>query len=225
MNPYTHLTIAKGLEARLKPADPQDYYLGAVIPDIRYYSKLPREQTHIPLERIKELAALHPQLQSFVAGYTVHLLTDEFSSLTKVIFHRFPFNLLSKKLPSYLAPILIECYYLETDALRDTQVSESSNDLLDSLGIKQEDVTKFAQLINRFLSMPSFALGLATLQDLSMLNRERVEKQINAAQTIQRNHLIRRLLFASIDVVRFEQQIISNILSAGLGTSRQIYDI
>jgi hypothetical protein len=47
-----------------------------------------------------------------------------------------------------------------------------------------------------------------------MLNRSGVEKQIKAAQTIQDNRLIKKLLFASIDVMSFEQQIISNILSS-----------
>jgi hypothetical protein len=214
VNPYTHLTIAKKLEPQLQPEKPQDYYLGAVLPDIRYYSKILREQTHISIDRVGELATHHPQLQSFATGYTVHLLTDQFASLTNIIFRRFPFNLLKRKLPSYLAPILIECYYLETGILRDIQISESSNEALDSLGIKKEDVTAFAKLLNRFLATPSFALGLTTLQNLGMLNRSGVEKQIKAAQTIQDNRLIKKLLFASIDVMSFEQQIISNILSS-----------
>lgn len=221
MNPYTHLTIAKKLEPHVQPADPAGYYLGAVIPDIRYYSNLPREQTHVPVDRIEDLAALYPQLQSFTAGYTVHLLTDQFASLTGIIFQRFPFNLLNGKPPSYLAPILIECYYLETDILHGTQVSESSNKALDDLGVRREDVTEFAKLLNRFLSSPSFTFGLVTLQDLGMLNRGGIEKQIKAAQTIQKNSLARKLLFASIDVAGFEQQLISNILSSGISGQRQ----
>ena len=153
-------------------------------------------------------------------GVTAHLLTDKFSSSTRLIFHRFPVNLLSKKLPSYLVPILIECYYLETDILHDTRMSESSNDVLDSLGVKKEDVTQFAQLINRFLSAPSFTSGLATLQDLGMLNRGGIEKQIKAAQAIQQNRLIKKLLFASIDVARFEQQVIESILSSDTVTQQ-----
>ena len=144
----------------------------------------------------------------------MHLLTDKFASLTRVIFHRFPLNLLNKRPPLYLAPILIECYYLETNILHDTQISESSNEALDSLGVKKEDVTTFAKLLNRFLSTPSFALGLATLQDLGMLNKSGIEKQIKVAQAVLNNKLIKNLLFVSIDVVSFEQQIISSILSS-----------
>jgi len=78
---YAHLCLAKlalergGIPIR-NPGDISQYYLGAALPDIRYISGQPRDQTH---PAAQDFLKLHhpPELYAFCFGYLVHLVIDE----------------------------------------------------------------------------------------------------------------------------------------------------
>ena len=65
MNPYSHIVVASKVETLVHPENTQDYYWGAVAPDIRYLAAMQRWQTHIPSERIVSLISQYPDLKSF----------------------------------------------------------------------------------------------------------------------------------------------------------------
>lgn len=77
INPYSHLVIAAKLEALVNPKDVQEYYWGAIAPDIRYLAAMQRQQTHIPSQRIVDFISQYPHLKSFLQGYLVHCIIDE----------------------------------------------------------------------------------------------------------------------------------------------------
>ena len=212
MNPYSHLIAANTLEAYLHPQNLEEYYLGAVIPDVRYYSNLPREQTHIEPEEIVGFAARYPELKSFVLGYLAHYEADEINTADYVM-QRFPFSLLKERLPKQVPPVLVECYYIEKRK-PSIKVSESSNAMLDSLEIAAEDVVAFARSVNAFLANPTLEFGLTTIRKLGLLSNPGVEKYVNVARTIQRSSVLRGLLFAGIDATEIDRQLMSRALSS-----------
>jgi hypothetical protein len=212
MNPYSHLIAANTVETYLQPQDLEEYYLGAVIPDVRYYSNLPREQTHIGPGKIASFAAHHPELLSFILGYLVHYEADKIDT-TDYVMQRFPFSLLKERLPRQVPPVLMECYYIEkrTPAIK---VSEASNPMLDSLGVAAEDVAAFARSVNAFLANPTLEFGLTTIRELGLLSNPGVEKYVKVARTIQRSKVLRSLLFAGIDAAEIDRQLTSRVLSS-----------
>ena len=111
MNPYSHLVIAAKLEALIKPDTVQDYYWSAVAPDIRYVADLPRQQTHIPSERMVEFFSQYPDLQSFLQGYLVHCLSDEIE-LRQVFLQHFPFSVLKNNLSHQQIAAILELFFL-----------------------------------------------------------------------------------------------------------------
>jgi hypothetical protein len=212
MNPYSHLIAANTLEAHLRPRNLEEYYLGAVIPDVRYYSNLPREQTHIGPEEIISFAAKHPELKSFVLGYLVHYEADEVDTADYVM-RNFPFSLLRECLPKQVPPVLVECYYIEKRK-PSIRVSESSNAMLDSLGVAAEDVAAFARSVNAFLANPTLEFGLTAIQELGLLSNAGVERYVKVARAIQRNSMLRSLLFAGIDAAEIDRRLTSQALSS-----------
>ncbi len=48
MGPYSHIVIANELETFIKPDNLQEFYWGAVAPDVRYVVRgMPKKQTHL----------------------------------------------------------------------------------------------------------------------------------------------------------------------------------
>ncbi len=116
MNFYSHIVLASNLEEQLRPENSKEYYLGTVVPDIRYLYGWRRQHTHLPMERIAEFAAQYPHLESFLLGYQVHCIIDEFDSADQVL--RFPANLMMKRLPRQFLPMLVESFYLMHRAVK-----------------------------------------------------------------------------------------------------------
>lgn len=208
MNLYSHLVTASRVEARLHPGNLEAYYLGAIIPDIRYYCGLPRRQTHLPLERIAGFVAAYPHLESFALGYMVHCALDRLD-LNKFLY-RFPLHAIRKRLPSQFAPVLLEYYYLETSAVSQ-RISEAGNEMLDDLGIGREDAAAFARQLNRFLAAPSFEVGLQVGQDLGLLHNPGIESYLRVAQTIHRHWALRKLLFAGLNIAELDRQVAARV--------------
>lgn len=208
---YSHLFVASNLEKRLNPQSREDYYLGAVIPDIRYYCGLSRHNTHLPIEEIVEFGNLYPHLHSFVLGYLVHCGVDELV-LTDIVLRRFPFSLIRNRLPPQFTPVLFEYYLLEKIPLQ-KRVSESSNEMLDDLGIDPTAVLFLSRQLNKFFSAPSCRSELNVAQNLGLLNHSGVKGYLRAANTIHRNSVLKKLLFASIDLEDVNRQIGSHLFS------------
>ena len=218
MNLYSHLVVACDLEEALHPVPLGDFYLGAIVPDIRYYCEVPRRQTHLPLEQIAAYATAYPHLQAFVLGYLIHCRVDELSPERELL-RRFPFRLIKRCLPAQFAPVLLEFYFMESTPLA-ARVSETGNAMLDELGIDRERVAIFAQHINHWLAAPSLERGTAIARDLGLLGKPGVEKYLKVAQMIHRHVLLRRLLFAPVRTEAMRQRVISDVLSLPIMTKR-----
>lgn len=211
MNTYSHLALAAQLEKQLNPQNPADYYWGAVVPDIRYLTGMPRSATHIPFERIRAYFSLYPQLDSFISGYLVHCLLDDID-LNKVYARRLAFRLVQKRFPAQFSPVLLEFYYLDQPPIQ-VSLSGVCNEILGELGVRPEQTAAFAAYLETFLAAPSFESAAVVLENLGLSGDQRIAKYLGIAKTIQKNRLLKQLLFAGMNFPELNDLFVNYVLS------------
>ena len=212
MNPYSHIVIASKLEAIVNPENLQEYYWGAIAPDIRYLSAMQRQQTHISSQKIIEFISEYPHLKSFLQGYWVHCLSDEIE-LGQVFFLHFPFSIFKNKMSRQQLAVILELFYFENEKV-DKQISGTYNQVLGELGLSEEVCTKFSQSISRYAKSSSHESHLSDLfQLLGLENDSRIEKYKTAANKFQGNWLMKNALFLGIRIGRISEQIASMVAS------------
>jgi hypothetical protein len=200
MNTYTHYYLASLVEPIVQPRLPGDYYLGAIIPDVRYAAHVPRQQTHVSQARLRELRTRHPDLKSFLSGYQVHCLLDEID-LTRVIGPAFPLNLISRvtrrKFSQQQLTVLAELYFIQNPRLS-WKIHETHNEALSDLGIRPDQTTIFLDGMKGYLPFPSFKTAISSFQKLGFVESARLEKYMNIYQSLERNPLLKAILLWSV---------------------------
>jgi hypothetical protein len=195
---YTHLILAGELEHYLRPDDPAAYYLGSIIPDVRYLNGIPRQQTHLSPKEILAYQERYPHLRSFLSGLLVHCEID-LLDLTRVLFERTHLRWLSKMHQLQLSGVLIESYFLE-EARFNPPIALENNEMLHELGIAAESVYQFTAGVRQFLLAPSFHSELAALQDARILASRRVRAYIRLIQAFERSRWLRKIVFTGVPV-------------------------
>lgn len=212
MNPYSHIVVASKLEPLVHPEHTQDYYWGAIAPDIRYPALMQREQTHIPSQRIIGFISQYPHLKSFLQGYLVHCLTDEIE-LGQILFQWFPFSVLKGKMSRQRMAVILELYHFENEKLNKT-LSGSHNEVLSELGLNKSLSTRFSESISQYATSLSPESRLACLFELLGLeNDSRTERYMAAARSFQKNWFLRYALFLGIRRGRISEQVVSRVAS------------
>ncbi len=208
MHPYSHIVIASKLEGLVKPDDLQEYYWGAVAPDIRYVAALPRQQTHIAPERIIEATSQYPDLTSFLQGYLVHCLSDKIE-LSQVFFRHFPFSVLKNKLSYQQIAAILELFHFE-NFKASKNISGRYNEFLRGLGLSEMVSAVFSQAMRQYVMASSPQSSLPELfQLIGLENDSRIDQYVAAAQGFQKNWLLKSSLFLGIRTGRISEQIIS----------------
>jgi hypothetical protein len=210
MHPYSHLVIAAELEKDIRPRQANEYYWGAVVPDIRYLADMQRDQTHLSAESILEYLDIYPDLDSFIKGYLVHCLTD-LVDLHALLNQRILFRPILQSLPHQFMPVMLESYFIEHSKL-DIQLSARPNNVLTDLKISDEHISIFSTMINPFVADPSFESALEFLKTLGHGN-PRIEEYINTARNFDGHTLLKSVLFALSNIPKLKQQVVSEIRS------------
>ena len=211
MNPYAHLVIAQKVAHLFNPANPSDYYWGAVIPDIRYLTAIKRDQTHIPTQQIAKMIAAYPHLESFLQGYLVHCLVDQID--LGELFSHFPLSVFKGRFSRQQIAVMLELYYFEHEKIS-LPVSGKCNQVLSGLGVTDADCAKFSQFIYQYVHAASPETQISSLLKLVGLEGDsRVEKYISAAKRFQNNRLLKNMIFPGIRAARVNHRIIGKISS------------
>lgn len=205
MNLYSHAVLAQAMLPILAPAvaDPDAYLWGALAPDIRYLTGLPRETTHLPDASIQRWIAAYPDCASFVQGYRVHCLLDRIDTV-QAVSAAFPLRWLRRSLSPQQIGVVIELH-TQLNAPRGLALRGSHNPILDSLGIRPEQSADFASALAPYLRSPSFQNAMQTLTQLEIIDDTRLEKYINAYQNLRRSPLTLLILLASVHNARLQQ--------------------
>jgi hypothetical protein len=210
MNPYSHIVVASKLTSLVQPENLGEYYWGAVVPDIRYLVRIKRERTHLSPQTIFELSCKYPHLKSFLQGYLIHCLSDEIE-LRAVALHHFPFSLFKGSLYHQRVAVLLELSYLEKEKLR-IDVAGSYNEVLAELGLSEAAVEKFSQFIRDYIVSPSYEARVSALfQLLGRKNDSRVEKYMRAAKGVQKNRVLRNVLFLALRTGKVSEEIVARV--------------
>lgn len=208
MQLYSHLVLA----ALLKPSTIEDesaYFLGSIIPDIRYYNGLKREQTHLSSSQIDAYLQQYPTLDAFICGYRLHCQIDELENkLIESIKQSKPFSWLGNRLKYTVVKMLIEFFYLRRYELSFV-ISNSVNDMLLDLGATPDEVTVYVGQINSFLAERTFAKGIEVFGTLGILKSANAQVYLDAANTMMKARLLHPLLFflLSPHLQKFERQL------------------
>ncbi len=197
---YSHMVIASLLESHVMPVNKQDYYLGSIAPDIRYYAEIPRQQTHLPLGQIIEYVNEYPHLTSFLQGYFIHCASENLpkeAGLNESVLRQFPFSLktVQNKLPKSFISIVLAFYHLEKSRIP-SNVAETGNEILRDLGIDDGVTQEFARKMNQFLMEPSLSSGMSALQDLGLLRNQGLNRYLQVVRFI-RIGIVKRWLFST----------------------------
>ena len=212
MNPYSHIVVAAKVEAFVNPENLQEYYWGAIAPDIRYLAAMQRQQTHIPSQRIVEFISRYAHLKSFLQGYLVHCLSDEIE-LGQVFFQHFPFSMFKSKMSRQQIAVILELFYFENERVN-KHLSGTHNEVLSELGLSEAESTKFSQSISQYAISSSSQSRLSNLfQLLGLENDNRIDKYLTAAKSFQRNWLLKNALFIGIQTGKISEQIVSMSVS------------
>jgi len=210
MHPYSHLVIAAELEKDIQPRQANEYYWGAVAPDIRYIADVERTQTHLPAESILEYMSKYPESDSFIKGYLIHCLTD-LVDLHALLNQRILFRPILQSSPHQFVPVMLESYFIEHTKL-DIQLLAKPNNILTDLKINDEHISIFSAMIKPFVINPSFESALEFLRTLGQ-NNPRIEEYVNAARSFDGNNLLKSALFTLSNIPKLKQQVVSEIHS------------
>lgn len=206
MNPYSHLAIAAQLEPDIRPTRREEYYWGAVAPDVRYTARTRRWHTHLQPEEVVGFFEQYPSLESFTQGYLVHLMTDliKFRALLEQRILLWPLLMI---VSGRFSTILLETYYIEKMPLR-VEFSGTPNPILRDLRIADDHIDAFANALRPFATAPSTQTALGFLRALRPGSR-RVEVYARAARFIERHRYLKSLLFAMADMNKLNHQILT----------------
>jgi len=213
MGPYSHIILASELETHIKPVNPQEYYWGAIAPDIRYLvAGMSRSQTHISPEEILGYLGQYPHLKSFLQGYLVHCLSDKLN-LPIIIQRKFPLYWQKNELSPQHCTVILEFFNIMRVKSVRKSFPGTNNIALSEMGINEEQTAKFAQEINQYISSPSFTSILSLYQNLGLASNGRIEKYRIAVQQIQRKWFQKNLILFGLHVGKINQEITSSVKS------------
>ena len=194
------------LKNSFKPVNTQDYYWGAVAPDVRYVVKgMPKRQTHISSEKIMDYIHKYPKLKDFLNGYLVHCLSDELS-LHKIVRRQFPFLLIKKKITKKNCPVILEFLNIESGSVPKLFFGEN-NPVLSELGISDEYVIKFSRDISSYLNSPSYTSSIKLHQNLGLKTSIRIEKYQKAIQLWRRIWFLKRLILVGLQLKKVNREL------------------
>ncbi|NLH00175.1 MAG: hypothetical protein GX491_22685 [Chloroflexi bacterium] len=212
MGPYSHYALAAKLESILQPENANEYYWGAVAPDIRYPANLPRDRTHLSQDRIKELASCYPHLKSFLTGYHVHILIDQID-VSKVLAASFPLKIFKRALrrisPQQMV-MLVEMVSLQNGASGEP-MSGAHNEVLAELGVTPEQTRIYYQSLQSYFDKRSFEVAISAFQEIGMIEKSRLERYINAYRSWQKRRWMKTLLSLSIKTSKLEQKVVAHV--------------
>jgi hypothetical protein len=213
MNTYSHLVIADEIKPYIQPDDDQEYYWGAIAPDVRYVAGMRRSQTHLSTEQIQAYMAHYPALKPFLQGYLVHCLTDELD-LRGIFANKFPFYLFKKKLAAQHYPVILELFYIEQKNIKVYSIAGIHNSMLDALGITAEQSQTYCQLVSEYLAKPSFEATILLIQNLGNIDHQRIDRYLASAKHFQANRMMKGLMFLGIRMGKIHDRLAKSVLTA-----------
>jgi len=190
--PYAHLALSQSCLRRLDVHDLNDFYLGAFMPDIRYFTKQPRTMYHFALEKVDELARRGAVSEAFVLGYKTHLLLDQLwgkAELKQQYQSAFPFFLRHRMSPRMLE-VALEVYCLDQDPIA-VRLTAAENSMTQALGITSDVLAYAVSLLQDYTDRRSIRAGLDIAETTGMYPPGRLTEMRHLSKVIESSRIVR----------------------------------
>ena len=195
--PYSHYVLAQAIakEAGLSIADRAEYLVGAFMPDIRYFTKQPRDKYHFPVEELEPYRHTDTSAD-YLLGYEVHLLIDEvweYPELKEAYQQAFP-PIIRKRMTRGLQVLAFEMYCLK-QPVEIVDLKPVENDLTESLEIPASDIEWAVASMQRYLEQHDLEAALQMAKETQLFPEHRLQT-VEAVVSRLRNPVVRYLVDA-----------------------------
>jgi hypothetical protein len=175
--PYSHVVLAERIARAAKQSirDEAQYYAGAFYPDIRYYTKQPREKYHFALSKLEAYEHTNEVSKDFLLGYKVHLLIDEvweYPEIKADYKQAFP-SLLRSRMTRGLQVLALEMYCHE-QPIEPITLKLVENKLTRELGVTTPETQRAVTSMQRYLDNPSLRAAYRMSEEANLLPPERL---------------------------------------------------
>jgi hypothetical protein len=191
--PYAHLALSHSCLSAFDVQQLNDFYLGAFMPDIRYFTSQPRTAYHFSLERVDTLARAEGASESFVLGYKTHLLLDQLWGKAEVkqqYRSAFPF-FLQRHMSARLLEVALELFCLDCHPIQLRLIAEE-NGITRALGVPGDTLQQAVVLLQAYIDQRSLGAGLTLAQSSGMYPPNRLREMQRLARLIESQPLARR---------------------------------
>jgi hypothetical protein len=190
--PYSHVVLAERIAraANLPIRDSSEYYVGAFYPDIRYYTKQPRDKYHFVVEKLEAYEHTNKVSKDFLLGYKVHLLIDEvweYPEIKASYKQAFP-SIIRSRMTRGLQVLALEMYCHE-QPIEPIRLKSVENKLTRNLGVTPSETQRAVTSMQRYLDNPSLRAAYRMSEEANLLPPERL-KTVGRVVSVMNNPLI-----------------------------------
>lgn len=191
--PYSHIVLAERIAraANLPITDKAEYYVGAFYPDMRYFTKQPREKYHFPIEKLEPYELANDGAKDFLLGYKVHLLIDEvweYPELKIAYKQSFP-RIVRSRMTRGLQALAFEMYCLE-QPIEPVKLKPVENSLTRDLGVQNSEITFAINTIQKYMNDRSLESAYVMAEEAQLFPEARL-KTVKGVLERVKNPLIR----------------------------------
>jgi hypothetical protein len=175
--PYSHIVLAERIskEANLPLQDEAQYFVGAFYPDIRYFTKQPREKYHFAVEKLEQYE-LTDVSKDFLLGYKVHLLIDEvweYPEIKTKYKEAFP-SIIRSRMTRGLQALAFEMYCLE-QPIKPIKLKTLENKLTRDLGVKPAETEFAVNAMQKYFDQHSLQSAYVMAEEAQLFPTERMK--------------------------------------------------
>lgn len=176
--PYNHFVLAERIakDAALPVNDKSEYYVGAFYPDIRYFTKQPREKYHFTVDKLEPFENSTDVSKDFLLGYKVHLLIDEvweYPELKEAYKQAFP-SFIRGRMTRGLQGLAFEMYSLE-QSVEPIKLKPVENSLTRSLGVQISEITFAVNSMQKYIDQHSLESAYVMAEEAQLFPPERLK--------------------------------------------------
>lgn len=199
----SHLYLAKDTINNIHINNNKEYYLGSILPDIRYFADIPRHKTHFAINELNN--KLHEINHDFLNGYKVHLLSDKFIyefKLYNKIKKCFPL-LINKIVKPSIVNVFLDMYFLEKlKKEKRLELSNIYNQEFNNLGISQESFNKFYSSTAKIVSTLSMnTITQEVFNNNNLKSNWKVRYYLKLSQIVLSSNFLKKYIIKKIDLV------------------------
>jgi hypothetical protein len=193
--PYAHFVLAERIanEAHLNITDKAEYYVGAFYPDIRYFTKQPREKYHFAVEKLEPFENSNDVSKDFLLGYKVHLLIDEvweYPEIKEAYKQAFP-SLIRSRMTRGLQALAFEMYCLE-QPVEAIKLEPVENSLTKDLGVQMSEIIFAVNAMQKYIDAHSLESAYVMAEEAQLFPEARL-KTVKGVLERMKNPLIHML--------------------------------